>query len=115
MSGDGDGDPFVVRLATEPEHAWATLHLRATDFWAERHARIYAAILAAPAPADIVLVAAWLRGHGQLEAVGGLGYLTELLTHATVLSALPSHAAIVRAKSRTRQPVAQNRTRLRRG
>ena len=81
----------------------ATLHLRATDFWAERHARIYAAILAAPAPADIVLVAAWLRDHGQLEAVGGLGYLTELLTHATVLSALPSHAAIVRAKSRTRQ------------
>ena len=42
MSGDGDGDPFVVRLATEPEHAWATLHLRACVWptWLELEERV---------------------------------------------------------------------------
>ena len=56
--------------------------LRADDFYLERHARIYAAALAcfqAATPPDVRTVASALRQRGQLEAVGGLAYLAELV------------------------------------
>ncbi len=56
--------------------------LRAEDFYRETHAQIYQAILDLfdkREPADFVTLCATLENRGQLEAVGGLAYITSLI------------------------------------
>ncbi len=57
--------------------------LPAEYFYLEKHALIYEAMLACynrREPADLATVAAELRRRGQLELVGGLSMLSELVT-----------------------------------
>lgn len=55
--------------------------LKPTDFYSERHSRIYTAMLACyeqRTPPDMRLVAAALKAKEQLDEVGGIAYLNEL-------------------------------------
>lgn len=69
--------------------------LEPEQFYLEKHALIYQAAMACIGrrePADPTTVAAELSRHGQLELVGGLGYLLELVGGATDPYRLPYYA-----------------------
>src|SRR5690554_4481743 len=55
--------------------------IRPEDFYDERHARIYEAVLKLyekHSPIDVLTLSDQLKSNGMLEMVGGAGYLTEL-------------------------------------
>lgn len=71
------GSVLLNREAIVPIAPW----LREQDFYLEKHTWIYQACLAcyhARTPPDIRMVADMLRQRGQLDQVGGIGYLVEL-------------------------------------
>jgi replicative DNA helicase len=79
--------------------------LRAEDFYLERHALVYAAMLACLAqrvPPDLATVASALRRQEQLELVGGLTFLGELAAevptavHVEYYAQTVAHAATLR-------------------
>jgi replicative DNA helicase len=70
-------------------------------FYSETDRRIFEACLAlasAGSPVDPTTVGSWLREHGRLEQVGGLGHLLEIVASAPALSpdALRAYATTVR-------------------
>lgn len=72
------GSVFLNRDAMTPIAPW----LRADDFYLARHQQIFAAMLACYAnrtPPDVRLVADTLKAAAQLEGIGGVTYLTELI------------------------------------
>lgn len=75
------------------------------DFFRESHRQIFTvmAILAeAGQPLDVITLSEELDRHGILESVGGLGYLTELVTQTPSAANLPAYAKIVRERSTLR-------------
>jgi replicative DNA helicase len=67
-------------------------------FYLERHAHIFAAMLAcytARIPPDTRMVSEELRQHGQLDAVGGVAYLSDLIDWTPTSAHALHYAAIV--------------------
>jgi hypothetical protein len=91
----------------EREAILVVRNLVSTDeFFLERHAVIYEAILACleqRQPPDMVTVAAQLRQAGQLEFVGGGSFLGELLSDIPTAIHADHYARIVRRTARARR------------
>lgn len=85
-----------------------------TDCYSEAHRRIYEVALdlaAVGQPIDIVTVGTKLRSRQRLEQVGGMGYLTELLSAAPAITDehVFRYAEIVREKSMLRRIIERAR------
>ncbi|HXC49329.1 MAG TPA: replicative DNA helicase [Candidatus Limnocylindrales bacterium] len=74
----------------------------ATDFYAERHARIFAAISSLQAqarPADVITVTEALKHSGELQRVGGTAYLVELAEKVVTAANVDHYARLIHDKS----------------
>ena len=77
-----------------------------SDFYEERHGIIYAAIkklYEAHRPVDVLTLSDSLRGAGELERVGGPGYLTELTNFVPTAAHVVQYAEIVASKAMRRR------------
>ncbi len=73
-------------------------YLQASDFSLAKHGQIYAAAqacLARGTPPDLITIPEELRQRGQLEGVGGLAYLTDLLQACPTSSHAEHYGGIV--------------------
>lgn len=78
----------------------------ADEFYLEKHAMVYEAILACVAdrrPPDLVTVAAELRRLDRFDLVGGMFFLTELLSETPTAVHAIHYAKIVRRTARQRR------------
>lgn len=76
--------------------------LQATDFYREANARIFQAIVDlnnAGQPVDLLTLTEELRRRAQLEAVGGIGYVTSLVSVVPSAAHLDTYLRIVLEKS----------------
>lgn len=90
-----NGNIDEVATVLTPEH-----------FYADANRRICEAIYGLRSgghPADIVLVADWLRNHDRLAQVGGATYLAQIVDATPVTGNVVEHASVVRDKWRVRQ------------
>lgn len=77
-----------------------------TDFYDERHGRIYSAIKSLydkHSPIDVLTLANELRGKGELEMVGGPSYLSELTNFVPTAAHVMQYAEIVASKAMRRK------------
>lgn len=78
----------------------------ATDFYVERHARIFAAISmlhSQARPADVITVTEALKQTGELQRVGGTSYLVELAEKVVTAANVDHYARLVHDKSTLRR------------
>ncbi|MGQ9779912.1 MAG: replicative DNA helicase [Bacillota bacterium] len=83
--------------------------LRAEDFYREAHRIIWNTITALVdrgEPVDLVTVTEYLRSRGQLEQIGGTGYLTGLVNSVPTAANVEYYARIVEEKSILRSVIA---------
>lgn len=81
----------------------------ANDFYKATHRQIFEVmvqLLEAEQPIDVITVSEELNRRGQLQQVGGLGYLTELASSVAGSANLAAYARIVRERSTLRQLIA---------
>jgi replicative DNA helicase len=79
--------------------------VRPGDFYTEAHSRIYQAILdlsAASKPVDLISLGEALKDRGELDAVGGLPYLSSILDSVPTSANIEAHARLVQEKSAVR-------------
>jgi replicative DNA helicase len=82
------------------------VELRPEHFYSEAHRRIFEACLelrSAGQPVDVLQVATYLRDRQRLAQVGGMGYLTEVLTAAPVVANVAAYGKTIHEKCRIRQ------------
>ncbi|HEU5298068.1 MAG TPA: replicative DNA helicase [bacterium] len=80
--------------------------VRAEDFYRDAHRRIYEAItdlFERGEPVDLITVTDRLRDKGQLDDIGGAGYVTSLLNSIPTAANVEYYARIVLQKSMLRQ------------
>ena len=80
--------------------------LSSDDFYLPAHQTLYTCFLELyrkNAPIDLVSVASYLKDHGQLEAVGGAAYLSEL-AQTVVSGPMPNIIPPSSATSRCNAP-----------
>lgn len=80
--------------------------LRPEDFYDERHARIYEAVLKLyekHSPIDVLTLSDQLKNSGMLEMVGGASYLTELTNFVPTATHADKYAEIIAQKSMRRR------------
>lgn len=76
------------------------------DFYSERHARVYEAIVAVyrqREPVDLITVGDQLRKDGSYDIVGGTGYLATLMNSTPTAVHVKHYATIVHDKARMRR------------
>lgn len=91
-------NPKAIDLITD--------HLGSGDFYYPQHTKIYEAILAVAArmaPVDVVTVSDFLQETGDLQYVGGLGYLAEIAATVYTPENGVSYAKLVHKHARRRQ------------
>jgi replicative DNA helicase len=77
----------------------------ASAFYRTAHAKLYEAIVAlynTSTPADLITVSDELKKRGDLEAVGGAGFLAQILEYATTSANIEQHIKIVHSKATLR-------------
>jgi replicative DNA helicase len=82
-----------------------------SSFYKPAHARIFAGMIALfdrSEPVDLITLIDELRRRGELDAVGGEYYLTELTTHVTTAANVEYHAHIVLEKALMRQLISSS-------
>ncbi len=82
------------------------LRLRADQFYADAHQKIFLAIVALrdrSVPADLITLAEELKQRGQVEDVGGYGYLAELWDATPTAANAVYYAQIVRDRAVVRR------------
>lgn len=80
--------------------------LRPEDFYADKHSQLYDAIMALSnrgEPVDLITVQDELRKRGQLEGIGGLTYLTNLVNTVPTTANATQYALIVEQKATLRR------------
>jgi replicative DNA helicase len=94
-------------LLLDPEALNRCVELvRPEDFYREPHRRIYGAVLALASrnqPVDTITVGEELTRSGQLEAAGGLAYLSDLTASVPATANAPHYARIVAEKALLRE------------
>ena len=107
---DLDAEAAVLSaVMTDPRHL-GQLHgfLRPEHFYSEAHRRIFEACLALEATEstiDIVLIATWLKDRDRITQVGGVEYLTTVLTAAPAPKNVVDYGAVVYEKWRARRTI----------
>ncbi|MBI1798361.1 MAG: replicative DNA helicase [Candidatus Eisenbacteria bacterium] len=74
----------------------------ASDFYRVAHQKIFDGILALYSrneQADLITLSEEMRKRGELEAVGGIAALSQILEYATTSANLEQHVKIIRSKS----------------
>src|SRR3990167_3646572 len=77
-------------------------NLKPEDFFNEQHRRIFASmrkLFDKHRPIDILTLSEQLKSNGDLEIIGGAGYLTELTNYVPTASHVEDYAEIVAEKS----------------
>lgn len=77
-------------------------HINAEDFYREAHRKIFAQMVALyqeSHPVDLVTLSESLSAKGQLEEVGGMGYLASLPDAVPVTTNLVTYAQLIREKA----------------
>lgn len=72
------------------------------DFYRDSHRRLYEAMLGLfdrNEPIDVITITDYLNRKGQLEAVGGISYLSELAAFVPTSANIRYHAKIIREKA----------------
>jgi replicative DNA helicase len=80
--------------------------LSGEDYYSEQHKILYGALLELynrSTPVDIVTLTEYLRGTGELEAAGGVGYVSSLLDEVPTSANIEYYARIVEQKSLLRK------------
>lgn len=80
--------------------------LQPEDFYDERHARIYEAVMKLyekHSPIDVLTLSDQLKDNGMLEMVGGASYLTELTNFVPTATHADRYAEIIAQKSMRRR------------
>jgi replicative DNA helicase len=75
------------------------------DFYREAHRKIYQAMTELynkSEPSDIITIAEYLKGKGELENVGGIQYLSSLAAYVPTSANIRFHSKIVREKGLVR-------------
>ena len=76
--------------------------INADSFYNESHRKIFHAVLALyneSKPVDLITLSEELRRRGELETIGGAGYLTELTNVVPTAANVLHHAKLVKEKS----------------
>jgi replicative DNA helicase len=76
------------------------------DFYRQAHARVYAAVehlFSRGEPIDVVTIAARLEASGELEQVGGKGYLLDIVNTVPIAGNVAQYASIVKRTSMLRR------------
>lgn len=76
--------------------------LRPEDFYRESHRKVFRAMIELTdrsEPVDIITVGDYLKGRGEIEAVGGSAYLASLADFVPTAANIAYYARIVREKS----------------
>lgn len=76
--------------------------LRSDDFYDQKHRKIFQAMRSLHdkrSPVDILTLSEQLKAQGQLEAIGGASYLTELTNYVPTAAHLEQYAQIVADKA----------------
>jgi replicative DNA helicase len=84
----------------------AAQELRADEFYLDSHRRIYACIsrlMSRGSAADITTVSEEFRATGELDAVGGFGYIVELETGVPRNFSIASYVRLVKEKALLRE------------
>jgi replicative DNA helicase len=84
----------------------AAQDLRADEFYLDSHRRIYACIsrlMNRGSAADITTVPEEFRATGELEAVGGFGYILDLEADVPRNLSIPSYVRLVKEKASLRE------------
>ena len=93
----------LASMLLDPESVGRAVEMMDTsDFYRVAHQRIYDAILAIynrNEKADLITLTEELRKRGELEAVGGIGMLTQIMEYAAASVNLEQHVRIIRAKA----------------
>jgi replicative DNA helicase len=79
------------------------------DFFREDHRLIFrmmASLQEAGSPLDVITLSEELHKHGELDNVGGLGYLVEMANNTPSAANIVAYAKIVRERSTLRQLIA---------
>jgi replicative DNA helicase len=93
-------------LLDNPAYSEAAETLQADDFFLESHRRLYrrmAELLEGGKPADIVTLSAILFQYKEVEAVGGMGYVSSLTDGVPRRPSIANYVAIVKDKAMLRQ------------
>jgi replicative DNA helicase len=93
-----------ILLDNDALHVAAEL-LAPEEFYREAHRKIFAAMIALyekSEPVDIITINDHLNGRGELEAVGGMQYLTSLASMVPTAANIKYHSKIVREKALVR-------------
>jgi len=80
--------------------------LTPADFYKPEHQKIYRAIISLwhrDDPVDLVTVATFLQGSGELESIGGAGYLAQIADSAPVATNARAYADTIKDLSLNRQ------------
>ncbi|MBC8984778.1 replicative DNA helicase [Pedobacter sp. N36a] len=97
----------AVMLEREAYHEISSL-INENSFYDERHKKIFKAIKSlfmASSPIDIITVVGQLRRLGDLEAVGGAFYVTELTSRVASSANIAYHAGIIMQKYLERETI----------
>lgn len=106
QSLDAERSVLGAMLISRDAIAGAIQHMGESAFYREVHRKIWRAILALfdrSEPADLVTVAEELRRRNELEAVGGLSYLTSLDQFVATAANIEHYCKIVNEKATLRR------------
>jgi replicative DNA helicase len=110
-SGDGPTPPqaldaersVLAALLLDHEAVGRAIEMMAPeDFYRVAHQKMYDAVIALynrNEKADLITLSEELRKRGELEAVGGVGAISQVLEYATTSANLEQHVGIIRSKS----------------
>jgi replicative DNA helicase len=94
-------------LMLDPEQASMAFEiLRAEDLYRDSHKMVFTAIqeiLDKGEPVDLITVAEYLRQHGRLESIGGIGTISQIASSVPSAANVEHYARIVAEKALLRQ------------
>lgn len=95
-----EAEVAVLGAALMSEHSLAVAAgiIGPDDFFREAHRRIFRAALdlwRSGTAADVATIAARLRASGELDGVGGMGYIADLIDAAPTAQLVPDHARLI--------------------
>ena len=103
-----DAEQSVLGGLMLQNEKWETVSelLDSGDFYRGTHSKIYSAIenlSSENEPYDVITLGEWLETRRQLDAVGGIGYLSTLIANTPSAANIESYAKVVRQKSVLRE------------
>ena len=103
-----DAEQSVLGGLMLQNEAWETVSdiIDSTDFYRATHSKIYSAIQNLSLednPFDVITLGEWLDNRQELEKVGGMGYLSNLVQNTPSAANIDAYARVVRQKSVLRE------------